>query len=231
MAADGTCAFCSERVAAKKMRAHILGHLEGKPGKGARLVRIIGSGGYWMYARVGRKASLDDLDDLIRETWVECCGHLSAFTSETVSYDSAKSDDGYAGGRRSKSMKVNAIKAISADGSLGYEYDFGTPTRLSVRMVCACPGAGLDEDDVEVAARNVDIPHDCGICGAKGEAAEICTSCMWMDKECLMCKKCAEEHEHGDGQDEVDEGTFLPVVNSPRMGACGYTGGDAPVKW
>ena len=49
-------------------------------------------------------------------------------------------------------------------------------------------------------------------------------------QECLLCKKCAEKHEHGKGEEPVDEGTFLPVVNSPRMGMCGYTGDDRAWK-
>ena len=232
MAVDGTCAICKEAVPAKKMRAHVLGHLEGRGGGDAGLVRVTNSGSvvYWMYVRVGSKASLDDLDTLIRDTWVECCQHLSAFTSKTASYDSAEPGGGYSGDLESKSMDANAISVLSSEGPLGYEYDFGTPTSLTVKMVCPCPGEGLGEDDVEVVARNNDVPHDCGICGAKGKAAEVCTSCMWMDKECLLCKKCAEEHEHDEGQGEVDEGTFLPVVNSPRMGMCGYTGDDRAWK-
>lgn len=232
MAGDGTCAICKEKETAKKMRAHILGHLEGKAGKGAGLVRVTNRGTvvYWMYVRVGRKASLDDLDTLIRDTWVECCQHVSAFTSGTVTYDSTGPDEAYAGDRKSKSMSANALRVISREGSLGYEYDFGTPTSLAVKMVCSCPSDGLGEDDVEVVARNADIQHDCGACGAKGKATEICTSCMWMDKECLLCKKCAEKHEHGEGQEAVDETSFLPVVNSPRMGMCGYTGYDSSWK-
>lgn len=232
MAGDGVCAICNETVAAKKMRAHVLGHLEGRGGEGAGLVRVTGGSPivYWMYVRVGRKASLDDLDTLIRDTWVECCQHLSAFTSKTVSYDSSRFDDGYEGDLKSKSMKANAVRVLSREGSLGYEYDFGTPTSLNVKMVCACPGGGLDEDGVEVVARNADIPHDCGVCGAKGEAAEVCRACLWMDRACLLCKKCAEKHEHGKGEEPVDETSFLPVVNSPRMGMCGYTGDDKAWK-
>lgn len=231
MAGGGICAICKEAVAAKKMRAHVLGHLEGGGGRGAGLVRVTNRGPivYWMYVRVGRKAGLNDLDTLIRNTWVECCQHMSSFTSESVSYDSSGPDDGY-GNLESRLMKTNAIRVLSREGPLGYEYDFGTPTSLHVKMVCRCPGGGLDEDGVEVVARNADIPHDCGACGAKGEAAEVCRTCLWMDRECLLCKKCAEKHEHGKGEEPVDEGTFLPVVNSPRMGMCGYTGDDRAWK-
>jgi hypothetical protein len=33
----------------------------------------------------------------------------------------------------------------------------------------------------------------------------------------LLCDDCAADHEH-------DEEMFLPVVNSPRIGMCGYSG-------
>jgi hypothetical protein len=47
-------------------------------------------------------------------------------------------------------------------------------------------------------------------------AAQVCTECLWSG-EGWLCDECAAEHECG-------EEMLLPVVNSPRVGVCGYTG-------
>src|SRR5712692_833293 len=41
---------------------------------------------YWMHLEVPTSATLDDLDDFLRDTWLECCGHLSEFKIGNVSY-------------------------------------------------------------------------------------------------------------------------------------------------
>ena len=55
----------------------------------------------------------------------------------------------------------------------------------------------------------------CDGCNAKS-AVVICTACMW-DNAGWLCEACAQTH-------DCDEDMFLPVVNSPRTGVCGYTG-------
>ena len=47
-------------------------------------------------------------------------------------------------------------------------------------------------------------------------ATQICTECAW-NGEGWLCEACAVAHECGDEM-------CLPVVNSPRVGVCGYTG-------
>src|SRR5438132_13016952 len=43
---------------------------------------------YWMYLEAPAQATLGDVDKLLRNTWLECCGHLSAFEIAGVSYSS-----------------------------------------------------------------------------------------------------------------------------------------------
>lgn len=66
-----------------------------------------------------------------------------------------------------------------------------------------------------IIARNAQPIIPCDECSAK-PAVEICTACVWND-EGWLCEECAKNH-------ECDEDMFLPVVNSPRTGVCGYTG-------
>ncbi len=41
---------------------------------------------YWMHLRVPAGMKLKKLDDFLRATWLECCGHLSAFRIDGRSY-------------------------------------------------------------------------------------------------------------------------------------------------
>ncbi len=37
---------------------------------------------YWLYAEAQANASLRHLDAFLRKIWLECCGHLSAFSAD-----------------------------------------------------------------------------------------------------------------------------------------------------
>ena len=63
---------------------------------------------------------------------------------------------------------------------------------------------------VRILARNIPPTFDCTDCSA--EATQYCTDC-----DAFYCDTCLEGHECG-------EEMALPVVNSPRMGVCGYYG-------
>ena len=42
---------------------------------------------YWMYIEVRDTATLRDVDSFLRDIWLECCGHLSDFEINGVTYD------------------------------------------------------------------------------------------------------------------------------------------------
>jgi len=77
----GTCATCREPITKRTASSHLKkNHAE--PGGEDRFIILIDtpySSPYWMLALVKTDAQLSDLDEFIRDTWVECCGHLSAF--------------------------------------------------------------------------------------------------------------------------------------------------------
>ena len=87
-------------------------------------------------------------------------------------------------------------------------------TTTELDLQCISERKGKARSNIEVAARN-DMPDFlCDECGKP--AKEICSECLWEGKG-LLCESCAEDHECG-------EEMLLPVVNSPRMGECAYTG-------
>lgn len=210
----------------RKMRGHLLGHLFEKAGRSranpACLVRVTGYSPirHWLYARIGPRATLRELDGLLRYTWLECCGHLSSFSTRDASYESSMDDFDY-GDKETKTMDVMAARVFSTHGSLRYEYDYGTTTELFLDMACRCPAAGMGPDRVELLARNVDIPYDCTECGGKGAAACICVNCDWVNVDTRLCAPCAKAHSHA-GDKHGDKTHFLSVTNSPRMGMCAY---------
>lgn len=174
---------------------------------------------YWMHLDVAESATLIDIDDFLREIWVECCGHLSAFTIDNVRYER---DTGgvdamwpmiFGRGAPTRSMKANLVSVLRPGLKFYYEYDFGTPTELTLKVVLAREGK-LEDKPIRILARNNPPTMLCNVCGKP--ATQVCSQCVW-DGNGWLCDKCGRKHECG-------EEMLLPVVNSPRVGMCGYTG-------
>ena len=43
---------------------------------------------YWMFVEVDGRSKLKAIDKFLRDTWLECCGHLSSFTIKGQEYES-----------------------------------------------------------------------------------------------------------------------------------------------
>jgi hypothetical protein len=89
----GTCALCQGEFSRASMTKHLeacqrraseakrsAGH---KPGRTMKHFHLVVEGRelpmYWMHLEVRTGITLADLDAFLRETWLECCGHMSAF--------------------------------------------------------------------------------------------------------------------------------------------------------
>jgi hypothetical protein len=83
-------------------------------------------------------------------------------------------------------------------------------------------GAPLSQYPIFLMARNKIEPVACMECGQP--AAYICIECMYEreDGACELCEGHAEKHECS------DYGAPMPLVNSPRVGMCGYDGPAVP---
>ena len=215
----GKCYLCSSTFSKSSMTKHLQacqranqGPEQGKGrGRVKRLFHLVVEGRglpqYWLHVEVPASATLAELDDFLRDTWVECCGHLSAFTIGGVHYldDPAYADE--------KTMRASLGKVLDVGTVFDYEYDFGSTTELRLRVLGEREGAARGRS-IEVLARNDAPTIACDECGKP--ATQICSQCSWEGKGWL-CDSCAAEHECGDEM-------LLPVVNSPRVGVCGYTG-------
>ena len=163
---------------------------------------------YWMHLEAPAKATLELLDGFLRDVWLECCGHMSAFTIEGSNYSASPMDD-----YDEKDMHVRLCDVVRPGMKFQHEYDFGSTTYLALKVVSEWD-SGIKGKEVRILARNEPPAIVCGKCGQP--AVWVCSQCVYEGKGWL-CKKCGREHECG-------EEMLLPVVNSPRVGVCGYTG-------
>ena len=165
-------------------------------------------GDYWMNLEIRADATLYELDRFLRDIWLECCGHMSSFDIAGQSYISS-----LAGwwNDEDQDMSARLDQVLSPGLEFDYQYDFGSTTSLKLRVVAERTGALAQGQKLQLMARNDPLEFDCAVCGQP--ATVICTFCEYT----LLCNTCLEEHECG-------EDGLLPVVNSPRMGVCGYTG-------
>jgi hypothetical protein len=169
-------------------------------------------GVYWLHLEVPLRATLKYLDFELREIWLECCGHLSAFTIGGVRYASCPDDEF---GLKEKAMNITLGKVLKENKQFTYEYDYGTTTDLELTVLEEYEG-GSKGSIITLLARNEPPDLICSHCDAKAEY--ICSECFFNETG-LKCEKCCKNEEH-----ECGIKMSLPVVNSPRTGTCGYTG-------
>jgi len=163
---------------------------------------------YWLCIEAPAAVKLAALDKFLRQIWLECCGHMSAFTIEGQTYSvapMAEYDD--------KSMNIKLEDVLEPGMKFYHEYDFGSTTHLSLKIVSE-EERKIEGKSIRVLARNEPPSIPCVCCGKT--ASQVCAECGWSG-EGWLCEQCAAKHQCG-------EDMLLPVVNSPRVGVCGYTG-------
>lgn len=113
-----------------------------------------------------------------------------------------------------RSLGVRLDKVLKVGQKFKYEYDFGSTTELNLRVISEREGVVQEEDDaVTILARNVAPVILCKVCGKPATQVE---SGYFNVEANAYCNKCARRNK--------DEEMMLPIVNSPRVGVCGYTG-------
>jgi hypothetical protein len=210
----GKCHLCGTMLGQASITRHLSAcsqpEASGKqqPGPSFHLA-IVGrdAKAYWMHVAVPVTAPLNKLDRFLRQTWLECCGHLSAFDIGGNRYASAPTDG-------EMSMRASLSQVLELGMKFSYEYDYGSTTALTLKVV-ALRDQGTPKGAVQLLASNEAPQVSCQRCGTQ-PATQVCTECAW-NGEGWLCEACAVAHECGDEM-------CLPVVNSPRVGVCGYTG-------
>jgi Plasmid pRiA4b ORF-3-like protein len=223
---SGVCQLCQAVVSKAGMTRHLAKCLAAHEGEGTavskpqpktvRLVRLLVEGkynpDYWLHVEMPATATLGDLDQFLRGIWLECCGHLSAFKIAEVQYSVETAEEAgdpwFAPPWEERSMDVPVGEVLHSGMKFTYEYDFGSTTHLALRVVGEREGKARQER-VRLLARNESPQVLCEQCQEKPAAwVDVIEDNGW------YCEKCMENTEDG----------VLPVVNSPRVGVCGYTG-------
>jgi hypothetical protein len=193
---------------------------EPSQGKPARLFHLRVEDAYspifWLDLEMKAQAPLAKLDSFLREIWLECCGHLSSFDIEGVSYTVSPSGGGFFGGFVERSMKAKLGDVASEGIRFHHTYDFGTSTELKLRVVGEREGR-IGREPLRLLSRNEALIWNCTVCDEPADW--VCTYCMYEQENPFYCEVHADGEEHECAEEEA----LLPVVNSPRMGMCGYT--------
>jgi hypothetical protein len=163
---------------------------------------------FWLDLEVRASAKLKDVDAYLRAIWLECCGHLSEFTTGS-----------WPGQEIAMSKRV---AMFDEDGvQLLHIYDFGTSSETLITRMGGRRGIPLTKHPMQLMARNIMPKAECIECGQP--ASHLCMECLIEEQiEGTLCDQHAETHPH------EDYGELIPLVNSPRVGMCGYFGPADP---
>jgi len=211
-------------------------HTAAAPGKATRrwfhlVVEARYAPDYWLHLQAPDNCTFGRLDRLLRDLWLECCGHLSAFefpVKRKLPRGGAPQDIA----AMFQAMAKEAQRSFSDDAADGdalmgkplasrlqpgvvfsHEYDFGTTTELALRVAGEYPAPALP-GGLKLLARNEPPAIPCSVCAKP--ATQLCQQCDDYGGSPL-CDACATKH-------ECDEEMIVPLINSPRAGVCGYCG-------
>lgn len=225
---EGICRFCLKKYSGAGIGRHLAACKTRKDQNALEIkkerkkykiyhLKIFDYKWYWLHIEIPASATLGDLDDFLRGIWLECCGHMSEFTIGGVRYEDRRLSEGHTYlDNSTESMNKRLYSVLKVRDAFSYEYDFGSTTYLQGQVLAVREG-NLGKNKIHILARNNPYVFACDHCGKP--AAGTCCEC-----EEFVCDQCLESHECG-------EEMVLEVVNSPRMGVCGYGGPDLIDDW
>lgn len=163
---------------------------------------------FWLDVEIGSSRTLKDLDFYLRSIWLECCGHLSQFS--------------LGGGPAGEiALKRRVDEAFKRTDQLTHIYDFGTTSETVLKVVETREGRATTTHPIALLARNLPPEAKCKECSQP--AAWLCMECIIEQEEWgTLCEQHAKKHPHD------NYGEPIPLVNSPRLGMCGYEGPADP---
>ncbi len=250
LTSEGKCYFCGKIFTKAGINRHIKTHLDGNPLKNMAgtsfLIKVEPDnryGGYPFFLSlwVDGEATMGQLDQFLRNIWLECCGHMSAFrkpmersrigmwdffeveqllkTGKIKEYEKLMEDtDGEI------PMSRKAKNVFQSESQLHYEYDFGSSTELLISCLHTYPFKA--KEPIVLLSRNEPLNILCDSCG-KQASTQICTIHNY-DENSMFCDACAKKHAKS-CSDFLDYAR-LPRVNSPRAGVCAYEGGTIDIE-
>jgi hypothetical protein len=241
---EGKCVFCGKTFAKAGISRHLQAHLAKKATENQNgasfLVKVEPHSGYgptpyFLSLWVDGNTTMKKVDKFLRDIWLECCGHLSEFTDPKAQKSGGdmhsliealnmfvecnqKFKDFSSVQQGAIPMEQKAKQVFHKGMKLEHEYDFGSSTVLVLTAIEEYPVKA--DENIVLLSRNEPPEMPCQLCG-KESATQLC-AVHGEGEANFFCEKCAEKH----AEECPDfEYAAMPVVNSPRMGVCAYTGG------
>lgn len=222
---SATCKICGEEVKLGSAKLHLKKCREKNPlptgTKEAEIfilrIRDLYLKDYVLIVEMSGNQSLKALDDFLRCIWLECCGHLSAFRINGMTYDCCPSEFSFPGKEVDKgTFKAKLSDLLSLGLKFSYEYDFGSSTDLELEVLDIRQTLEKPPTKPVLLMRNKPPQYKCEVCG--DPATVIVPQGYGSENGDLFCATCAEDQEG----EEVEEFYGMRLVNSPRTGVCGY---------
>ena len=219
----GKCFICKEEFGKIAMKNHLVkvhnknNDNENDDNENKFLIRVEAffNKDYWLYIQVHEDAVLKDIDIFLRNIWLECCGHLSMFEINDNFYESEteKTSINLFGRKREDMRKTRVKNVLEVGDTFRYDYDFGSTTRLQLKVIDKISCNNTKEKVTLLARNNMKI-YQCEECGEKGKYFSMKDD--WTPP-IFLCEECALKKEY-------EEYYVVDIVNSPRMGVCDYIG-------
>ena len=219
----GQCLYCGEETAKGGMTKHLAkcaqraqavqtSNARKQPVENLWHLRVQAahSKDFWLDLEMRGSAPLEKLDFYLRAIWLECCGHLSKFTV-----------GGWGGYDVGKARKADDV--FAQEMTLLHLYDFGTTSETDIRVVGLRKGQALSKQAIALMARNNMPEMLCQECHQPADF--LCLECLYEGDETNNWFLCAE---HAEGHPHDQYGEPMALVNSPRVGLCGYEGPAEP---
>lgn len=205
----GKCQYCSETITQRSMVTHLKKHLlqqekEQAAGGQTAFHLHIKAAELFVDVLVKGDATFKTVDTFLRNIWLECCGHLSEFTQQNT--------------KISFSKKLEQV--LLPDLKFEHDYDFGSTTTVDLKVAGRYTLAMKEK--IVLLSRNEPLQIMCSTC-EKQAATSICIIHIENEGEGFYCEDCAATH--AEECEDFEDYANMPVVNSPRMGVCGYMGG------
>jgi hypothetical protein len=208
---EGHCIFCNEYFSQKEIGRHLAAHLKTKEkedkAKQTNLFNhiVVEADVMFLQLLVRSTCEMEEIDNFLRVIWLECCGHQSGFhikRGEQIEMDDIVGD------------------VLTPKAKIYHDYDYGTTTRTFIKSIKVYD-LDFDDDDIILLSRNEPLKIMCSSCDKK-TAVVLCSACLW-NGESFFCKTCAKKH--AKTCEDFEDYASADIVNSPRMGECGYEGG------
>lgn len=217
----GTCSYCGAEIAKGGMTRHLsaclkrraaIDEAERSKAEVETLYHLRVQDAYqpdfWLDLEVRGSSTLKELDSYLRHIWLECCGHLSEYSL-----------GGWGSRKVAKTRTIGEV--FRQSGELTHIYDFGTSSETRITAVEAREGIPTTSRPIALMARN--LMPEAGCIDCDRPAAWLCMECLTEEDQAgTLCDDHARSHPH-EGYGEP-----IPLVNSPRLGMCGYTGPAEP---